>query len=1087
MWRQTNRGQQWLSCDPAGDEQPTNSLRYFLVDGQTELYACRYSPGPPYSYTSGLWKSDDNGDNWDDIGTQGMFGIDVRDFARTPGSNHPHYFVLYETGGGRGLKHSTDPNLQNWSTISGFIPPINLENIVVTSMNDDSGVADTLWLRSASNLIMLSVRDDGVATELADITYDQNEFLSAVDYSPAASPGNPYPTIYAGRRWSFEQFRYNSYYDSYVNYYLLEGTNQADIAAISESGLSAENGGGLYALSNQGAFVFFNKKEKDPNWPNIWEAKNSLLRDEDAFGPYPAIGVDISTYYYGGEPRYIAIANSDGGPRSSVLNNGNMVYYSTLPGEDNIPAAVNACGGLRLPPSLMHPGPYFVGLTTGGREGMWRLILDANQHYFGFFTYGGLDEPVLNDLWVVENRWSGFSPFSVGGPPNNKNAVFDMLQDRRYHVDLGLENVDVLSSVMASEEDPSSGLTVLYAGVQDAASGYYGIYKNHFDKNDPENSPWYRASYGIGGDWPVLSLVTTKHLIDCGEPLDPFVVYALCKNPVNEDRYFYISADSARSWIEIGQYLRDNDISVDKLELIIDEGTDQRYYVVAAGEDGVYRCPYNVKSGEITGNEIWEDDFYIINGDLIVTEGASLTIGPNASVLILYDYPSDGYEYDKLPIIVDGSLSANGVTFKSSKPINPQPGDWQGFVIGDQAVLTLVDCTIEHANDAIIALDGSHLEMTGCSIVNSDLSAITATYPSYVNISETGFTNNNLYAISIMNENANVELSHLEITGINRYGIRYFGNSPDPNIPLIDNVTIAYYQGPNEPPPPYFGIEFGVDEMGYQPMGRVSNAYIEGYEDAIHLNETVEGITIGPNVHTVNNVNGIFLDHSWVEINGSEGFNNFEENEKSGFVGYVSAGKVRSSKFIGSPVCIIIWKNGDVIDFGREESEEDWGNNWIVEGPGGSDMLFYVNDCEFEYPAQMNWWGSFDPAYIESMVSECVIWDPWYPEPPELHKLSPDEIVLPKNLTISRAYPNPFNAHTTIKFTVPRSTMASVVIYNILGQEICELYNQYTEAGEKSVIWDGKDDSDEAAASGVYLYAVRTDDEVKINKMTLLK
>jgi hypothetical protein len=275
--------------------------------------------------------------------------------------------------------------------------------------------------------------------------------------------------------------------------------------------------------------------------------------------------------------------------------------------------------------------------------------------------------------------------------------------------------------------------------------------------------------------------------------------------------------------------------------------------------------------------------------------------------------------------------------------------------------------------------------------------------------------------------------------------------------------------------------------VGSTPMGRISNVHIEGYEDGIHLSGTLEGITVGPNVWCKYNTNGILLDGAWAEINGSEGVNIFEDNGVSGLISYSSAGKVRYSNFIGSPLCVNIEKNGDVIDFGLEEPEEEWGDNSIVANPEITEMLFYVNDCVFEYPAQMNWWGSDNRDYIKSMVSECVIFDPFLPEPPEAPKLASENSKLPSNLTLAQAYPNPFNAQTTIRFMLPRSTMASVKIYNILGQEICEPYNRYTEAGETSVIWDGRDNSGSAVASGIYFYTVQADDEVEVNKMLLLK
>ncbi len=66
-------------------------------------------------------------------------------------------------------------------------------------------------------------------------------------------------------------------------------------------------------------------------------------------------------------------------------------------------------------------------------------------------------------------------------------------------------------------------------------------------------------------------------------------------------------------------------------------------------------------------------------------------------------------------------------------------------------------------------------------------------------------------------------------------------------------------------------------------------------------------------------------------------------------------------------------------------------------------------------------------------------------------------------------YPNPFNPSTTITFDLPVASVARIVVYNILGQEIATLQNGVASAGSHRVLWNGTDDAGRVVATGLYL------------------
>ncbi len=86
-----------------------------------------------------------------------------------------------------------------------------------------------------------------------------------------------------------------------------------------------------------------------------------------------------------------------------------------------------------------------------------------------------------------------------------------------------------------------------------------------------------------------------------------------------------------------------------------------------------------------------------------------------------------------------------------------------------------------------------------------------------------------------------------------------------------------------------------------------------------------------------------------------------------------------------------------------------------------------------------------------------------------------------KNLTI-RNTPNPFNSKTAIEFELPEDTKVEITVYNVLGQRVETLVDDYLNAGQHSVIWDASNYS-----SGIYFYKLTTNNKTLTKRMTLLK
>jgi Tol biopolymer transport system component len=94
---------------------------------------------------------------------------------------------------------------------------------------------------------------------------------------------------------------------------------------------------------------------------------------------------------------------------------------------------------------------------------------------------------------------------------------------------------------------------------------------------------------------------------------------------------------------------------------------------------------------------------------------------------------------------------------------------------------------------------------------------------------------------------------------------------------------------------------------------------------------------------------------------------------------------------------------------------------------------------------------------------------------------------LPVTLYLQPNAPNPFNARTIIRYSLPEEAHVTLTIYDLQGQKIRELVRQHHSAGTYQTPWDGRDDRGEKAASGIYLYRLETAKSAQTRKMALIQ
>ncbi|HET55258.1 MAG TPA: T9SS type A sorting domain-containing protein [Ignavibacteria bacterium] len=89
---------------------------------------------------------------------------------------------------------------------------------------------------------------------------------------------------------------------------------------------------------------------------------------------------------------------------------------------------------------------------------------------------------------------------------------------------------------------------------------------------------------------------------------------------------------------------------------------------------------------------------------------------------------------------------------------------------------------------------------------------------------------------------------------------------------------------------------------------------------------------------------------------------------------------------------------------------------------------------------------------------------------------------IPVSFDLSQNYPNPFNPSTKIQFTMPEAGNVKLTVYNVLGQKVAELINDFKSAGIYTINWNA-----ENLSSGMYIYKLESGANIITKKMTLLK
>jgi len=89
---------------------------------------------------------------------------------------------------------------------------------------------------------------------------------------------------------------------------------------------------------------------------------------------------------------------------------------------------------------------------------------------------------------------------------------------------------------------------------------------------------------------------------------------------------------------------------------------------------------------------------------------------------------------------------------------------------------------------------------------------------------------------------------------------------------------------------------------------------------------------------------------------------------------------------------------------------------------------------------------------------------------------------LPTDYELAQNFPNPFNPLTTIRYQIPEPAHVTIIVYDVLGNEIEIIVKEEQHGGSYEIDFDGS-----ALTSGIYYYRIITDNFSQTKKMILLK
>jgi hypothetical protein len=149
-----------------------------------------------------------------------------------------------------------------------------------------------------------------------------------------------------------------------------------------------------------------------------------------------------------------------------------------------------------------------------------------------------------------------------------------------------------------------------------------------------------------------------------------------------------------------------------------------------------------------------------------------------------------------------------------------------------------------------------------------------------------------------------------------------------------------------------------------------------------------------------------------------------------------------------------------------------------------TDGFWAKNGCEFNasIDPQLDTGGSLPKVSNNSNINVSQS-----QEQKEIDELTTEQSDIPVEFTLSPNYPNPCNPSTTFPYALPEARHVRLVIYNMIGQRVKTLIDEYKDAGCWSADWDCRDDRDRQLSTGIYVCVFEAGEFMQSRKLILIR
>jgi len=171
------------------------------------------------------------------------------------------------------------------------------------------------------------------------------------------------------------------------------------------------------------------------------------------------------------------------------------------------------------------------------------------------------------------------------------------------------------------------------------------------------------------------------------------------------------------------------------------------------------------------------------------------------------------------------------------------------------------------------------------------------------------------------------------------------------------------------------------------------------------------------------------------------------------------------------------------------------GSDYESEGLGGGSGVGYfkggsVNNCWVTGDGVS--WSAFKPdiqvavfpLYSTDKSGSCLVLDSPRDEFGTEAVLVNEDAGLKCEMNV---FPNPFNAHTVVKFSLAEESNVSVKVFDLRGQLVATLAQGSLASGDHHYRWDGRDDTGRSVSSGTYFFRMIAGGQTFSSRTMLVK